>query len=139
MIEPIARYIPQKPMNRSLFLSFVLITLVTGLLIILDFSFSKYLSITYLSVLFPLYISKCLHLIVKSSSYIQKTHPAYYEKHKSVTEAFEGKIVYLPKQEIEKLSDEIVSNHRLKIKQLVILIGLTFLFFIIYSIFITLL
>lgn len=125
-------------MNRSLFLSFGLITLVTGLLIVLDFSFSKYLSIIYLSVLFPLYISKCFNLIVKSSSYIQKTHPAYYEKHKSFTEALDGKIVYLPKQEIEKLNDETVSNYRLKIKQLVILIALTFVFFMIYSVFITL-
>lgn len=121
-------------LKNSLFLSFVLISFSVGLLIILRVFFNNYLSIIYLLTLFPFYIGKCLNLIFLSSSYIKKSHPVFYEKHKSFTNSLDGKIVYLDKKEILKLEDNVVENYYLKIKQYFYLIVLTFVLFIIFSI-----
>lgn len=126
-------------MNKnSLYLSFVIVTFLIGISISFEFIIPNYLPILYLLILFPFYIWKCLTLIFKSSSYIKEMHPSFYEKHKSVTDSFDGKIVFLDINEIKKLNDKVIIDYRSRIMKLFTLIILTFLFFLFFSILVVL-
>ena len=60
---------------RNLYTSFLIVTLVTGILIILKITYFNFLSLIYGFILYPFYIVKLLNLAFKMSSYVKKTHP----------------------------------------------------------------
>ncbi len=125
--------------TRNLYIGFVAVTLLVGLLIISKVKYYNYLSIVYSFILYPFYIRKCLRLAFKVSSYIKENHPPFYLKHKTLTNSFlGGKIVSLDKGEILKLEDKIVLDYYIRIRKYIMLMFLTFLFFFIFSVMIVL-
>ncbi|KIA91788.1 hypothetical protein B8T70_21110 [Flavobacterium sp. AJR] len=119
---------------RNLYITFLIATLFTGVLIVLKVRYFNYLSLIYGFILYPIYIAKLLNLASKVSSYIKKVHPDFYEKHKTLTNSFEGKIVSLDKSEILKLNDKIVLDYYIEIRKLIALLFLTFLFIFLLSV-----
>jgi hypothetical protein len=117
---------------------FLIVTFLTAILTAIKTPYYNYLPIIYGFILYLFYSIKCLNLTFKSSSYIQKTHPSFYEKHKTTTNSFEGKTVSLYKSEILKLNDKIALDYYIKIKRLIILMFLTFLSIFVLSLLIIL-
>jgi hypothetical protein len=119
---------------RNLYISFLIVTLVSVILIILKITYFNFLSLIYGFILYPFYIVKLLKLAFKMSSYVKKTHPDFYEKHKTLTNSFEGKMVSLDKSEILKLNDKTLLDYYFEIKKLIKLMFLTFLFVFILTV-----
>ena len=116
---------------RNLYISFLSLTMITGILIILKVPYFNFLSVIYGFILYPFYIAKLLNLAFKISSYVKKKHPEFYEKHKTITSSFEGKMISLDKSDVLKLNDKLLLEYHYETKKLIAL-----LFYIFLSIFI---
>ncbi|MFH6996061.1 hypothetical protein [Flavobacterium sp. FlaQc-48] len=115
---------------RNLYISFLSVTIITGLLIILKVPYFNFLSLIYGFILYPFYITKLLNLAFKMSSHVKKKHPEFYEKHKTFTSSFEGKMISLDKSDVLKLNDKLLLEYHYETKKLIAL-----LFYIFLSIF----
>ena len=91
-----------------LLLIIIISFLISILLIVIKLKFSNYLPIIFGLAFYPYLIYKWMAVAFESSSYIKKYHVDFYNKHKSFTNSFDGKMVHLTSfsnSELEKLND----------------------------------